>query len=218
MAYADTRGTRFSPASVSAAVIVNAAFLGVLVIGVPDVTGRLPSGPIQLIDIFQPPAPTPPDMKKQAKPQKRTATVPQTLTTEITPQITDNHLIADTDFTLPTFPTGGPGTIIDPLPQPPIHQPVAIGARLNPRYAAQLQPEYPPAMLRLNIEGAVTVRVLIGTDGRVKQIEPVRVSDDDFLKATREQALRKWRFTPATRDGVPVESWKEMTVRFEMPT
>jgi protein TonB len=28
--------------------------------------------------------------------------------------------------------------------------------------------------------------------------------------------LRHWRFKPAMLDGKPVESWKVMTVRFEM--
>ena len=60
MAYADTRGIRFSPASVSAAVLVNGAFLAVLVMGVPDVTKIVPGKPIPIIDLFQPPPPTPP--------------------------------------------------------------------------------------------------------------------------------------------------------------
>ena len=69
-------------------------------------------------------------------------------------------------------------------------------------------------MIRAEMEGFATVRVLIGTDGRVKQVE---ASDTAFLDATRKQALSKWRFLPATRDGEPVESWREMTVRFQLP-
>jgi protein TonB len=67
------------------------------------------------------------------------------------------------------------------------------------------------------MEGFATVRVLIGTDGRVKQVEAVKASDPAFLDATRKQALAKWRFLPATRDGEAVESWREMTVRFQLP-
>jgi periplasmic protein TonB len=217
MAYADNRGTRFSPASVSAAAIVNGAFLAVLVLGVPDVTKIIPGKPITFINLFRPPVPTPADTNTNVKPDKKAATVPQTVTTKTAPVDSDNDLSVKTGFTPPVFPPEGFGTITEPPIQPPVHNPVEIGAKLNPRYAGDLQPSYPPAMLRQEIEGAVTVRVLIGTDGRVKQIEPVHVSEADFLKVTRDQALRKWRFTPATRDGVPVESWREMTVRFEMP-
>ena len=61
------------------------------------------------------------------------------------------------------------------------------------------------------------VRVLVGTDGRVKAVEAVSASENAFLDATREQALRKWRFTPAMSDGAPIEAWREMTVRFVLP-
>jgi protein TonB len=64
--------------------------------------------------------------------------------------------------------------------------------------------------------GKVTVRVLIGTDGRVKQVEPVTATSDAFFRATRDQALRRWRFRPGTRDGVPQEAWRTMSVTFVM--
>jgi periplasmic protein TonB len=88
---------------------------------------------------------------------------------------------------------------------------------IHPKYRDALQPEYPPGLIRQEIEGSVTLRVLVGTDGRVKAIEPLRFDDAELLKATQAHALRKWRFLPATRDGAPVESWREMTVRFEIP-
>ncbi|RSU21387.1 hypothetical protein CA223_08115 [Sphingomonas koreensis] len=37
-----------------------------------------------------------------------------------------------------------------------------------------------------------------------------------LAEATRRQALARWRFKPATRDGVPVEGWKTMTLRFQI--
>lgn len=60
------------------------------------------------------------------------------------------------------------------------------------------------------------MKVLVGIDGRVKAVELVSADDPGFAEATRRQALRHWRFRPATRDGVPVESWRTMTVRFRM--
>ncbi len=58
--------------------------------------------------------------------------------------------------------------------------------------------------------------MLIGTDGRVKRAERVSAASDAFWAATERRALDKWRFRPATRDGVPVEAWRTMTVRFEL--
>ena len=60
------------------------------------------------------------------------------------------------------------------------------------------------------------VRVLIGSDGKVKQVELVSTDSPGFFDATKRRALANWRFKPATRGGVAEESWKEMTVRFEI--
>lgn len=94
--------------------------------------------------------------------------------------------------------------------------PVIVGARLNSRYAGQFQPAYPVGQLRIEREGEVSVRVLVGTDGRVKRIELIDSPHVDFWSATREQALKKWRFTAATKDGKSIESWMTVKVRFEI--
>ena len=94
--------------------------------------------------------------------------------------------------------------------------PVIVSPRLNSRYADQFQPVYPPGQLRLEREAEVSVRVLVGTDGRVKQIELIDSPHSDFWSATRKQALNKWRFTPATRDGKPFASWMALKVRFQI--
>ncbi|MBJ7378170.1 energy transducer TonB, partial [Sphingobium sp.] len=66
------------------------------------------------------------------------------------------------------------------------------------------------------LEGAVTVRVTISAEGRVTAIEKVSATDESFWAATQRHALRKWRFRPATRDGVAVVSTKILTVRFTL--
>ena len=100
-------------------------------------------------------------------------------------------------------------------PLPPVPDPVMVQARPN-MDADAMQPPYPSALARAEIEGKAEIRVLIGTDGRVKQVEEVAATDPGFFEATRQQALRHWRFKPATRDGVPIESWRTMTVRFQL--
>jgi len=103
---------------------------------------------------------------------------------------------------------------IDPIKIAP--DPVIVGARLNPRYAENFQPRYPAGQLRREHEGEVSVRVLVGTDGRVKDIQLLESPHEDFWNATRKQALTKWRFTAATRDGKLIESWMTLKVRFEI--
>jgi periplasmic protein TonB len=94
--------------------------------------------------------------------------------------------------------------------------PALVAAAQDPRYLKDFQPAYPAAELRAQRDGIVKIRVLIGTDGRVKAAEPVSATSDAFFEATRRQALSKWRFKPASRGGVPEESWKTLSVRFEI--
>ena len=99
---------------------------------------------------------------------------------------------------------------------PKVPTPIFKAALRDPRFAKAFQPEYPVGKLRLEIEGSVTVRILVGTDGRVRQVQILNATDPDFARATEKQALKAWRFKPATRDGVPVEDWQTLTVRFDI--
>lgn len=106
-------------------------------------------------------------------------------------------------------------TIILPPADPP-RAPVLVDAGIDPRALPQFQPDYPGAMIRQGLEGSVTVRVTINAEGRVTDIARVSATDESFWLATQRHALRKWRFRPATRDGVPVATTKVMTVRFTL--
>ncbi|MEY2926650.1 MAG: hypothetical protein RL367_1127, partial [Pseudomonadota bacterium] len=135
------------------------------------------------------------------------------------------------DYVPPLLPVDfGPITRLDPVippkppyvappmpPLPPAPSPILTSARVDARYASTLQPEYPAAMVRQEIEGVAKVKVLIGVDGRVKDIVNLGSDNQAFFDATSKQALSKWRFKPATRDGVAVESWSVQTVKFQMP-
>jgi protein TonB len=130
---------------------------------------------------------------------------------------------------VPTFTPTAPTFTPTPLPPPgtadgigtgggnapPVKlTPVVIGPELDSRYAASFQPNYPTDERRAGHTGRVVVRVLVGVDGRVKQVEKVSAPSDSFFEATERRALDKWRFKPGTRDGVPIESWRTMGVSF----
>lgn len=113
----------------------------------------------------------------------------------------------------------GSGNIEIPnLPAPPIQKiiadPIFVGAVRDPKYASLFQPQYPGTLLRQEIEGKVRLRFLIGTDGRVKSVNILSASHPKFADAAEKQALTKWRFIPATRDGAALEEWQTITVSF----
>ncbi len=98
--------------------------------------------------------------------------------------------------------------------EPPM--PIFKAAVRDRRFASSFQPDFPTGLLQKEIEGTVKVKVLIGTDGRVRQVIILSATQSEFGRATERKALSSWRFTPATRDGEPVEDWQTLTVRFDI--
>ncbi|MFC3578613.1 energy transducer TonB [Sphingomonas hylomeconis] len=218
--YADRYGkSGIKPGALSIAIGLNGAIIAALIFSTPDIVKSIDktfiARPIPL-PVDPPPLPDPkPKTETKVRTEQRVIDPPPrqrpTLTETVAPTNTGN-------FFEPGPPgldggvTGGTGTIEPPYIPP--HVPVLVGARPDPRFAKAFQPAYPPGERRAEREGRVTVRVLIGTDGRVKQVERVSAASEAFFAATREQALAKWRFTPATRDGIPQEVWRTMSVSF----
>ena len=167
------------------------------------------------IPLDRPPPPKPepkpvPQIQHAAQPLKPP---PESidLTKLVTPGVPSGQIALHIDPPpLQPFPggTGDVGTIVKP-PAPVITIP-----KLDSRYLGAFQPTYPSDERLAGHEGRVVVRVLIGTDGRVKQVEQVSAASPAFFEATRKRALEKWRFTPGTRDGVAIEAWQTMAVRF----
>ncbi|OHD03740.1 MAG: hypothetical protein A2885_03475 [Sphingopyxis sp. RIFCSPHIGHO2_01_FULL_65_24] len=171
------------------------------------------SGPIvvESIPIAKPPEPAP-QPQTQQKQQQQT---PLTTTPTELPSVAETPIFVPQEvYVLPTGTETGPSIPYDPPRPPPA--PKLVLAQLDQRYLANFQPDYPAREQREGIEGVARVRVLIGSDGKVKQVELVSTDSPGFFDATKRRALAKWRFKPATRGGVAEESWKEMTVRFEI--
>jgi TonB family protein len=57
------------------------------------------------------------------------------------------------------------------------------------------------------------VRALVDKNGTVKSVKIVKGLPDG-LSQSAENAVRKLRFKPATKDGEPVEFWIPLAVEF----
>ncbi|MEJ1973466.1 MAG: TonB family protein [Lacunisphaera sp.] len=116
--------------------------------------------------------------------------------------------------TLPAI--GDLGGLTDLRPLPPPRDPLFVRATQDPRFANAFHPPYPPSLVRQGLEGSVTVRVTIDETGRVTACDLVKATNRAFYDETRDQALRYWRFRPATSDGAPVRSEQTLTVTFRL--
>jgi protein TonB len=220
--YADRyHSTASRPAGAGAALLISGAMILGLYYAGPTIAPGTFDKVIKIINVpIDDPKPVDPKPQPRADQRKAVTTPLPHVPDRVVDLPTDSGGITGTDVIGPVTteppgpigPVSGGGTVpVDP-PRPP----VLVGASVDPKYADALQPPYPPAELRRGTEGNLTARVLIGADGRVKAIDIMRSPSDGLSEATRKHALARWRFRPATRDGVAVEGWKTMTLRFQI--
>ena len=84
------------------------------------------------------------------------------------------------------------------------------GYRRNPK------PRYPRDSRRLREQGAVRLSVLVGSNGRAKEVRVVKGSGYPRLDNAAVTAVRQWEFVPAARGGVPMDAWYELTMQFRL--
>ena len=82
-----------------------------------------------------------------------------------------------------------------------------------PEPVSRPQPVYSDAMREARAEGTVEAWLLIGPDGRVRDVNITADIGADSRDVT-DAALRRFRFRPAERDGAPVAVWILHRVRF----
>lgn len=75
-------------------------------------------------------------------------------------------------------------------------------------------PIYPTVAREANIEGTVLVRVLVGKDGKVKDV--IVVEGPEPLRAAADRSARTAVWRPALIDNQPVEVWVLMPVTFKL--
>lgn len=108
-------------------------------------------------------------------------------------------------------------------PQPPTPAPSAATVKADPvRTAAVVnsaqceKPEYPVASRRMEEEGTVSLRFLIGPDGKVIQSQIEKSSGYKRLDEAARAGLARCQFRPATVDGKPEQAWASMTYTWRL--
>ena len=89
------------------------------------------------------------------------------------------------------------------------------GPSAVPDYQVNPKPPYPLIARRIGAQGEVLLRVLVRQDGSVAAVELAQSSGFWLLDESATRTVREnWRFIPAQHDGIPVESWVEVPIRF----
>lgn len=74
-------------------------------------------------------------------------------------------------------------------------------------------PEYPDSLRRARREGRIVMRVLVGRDGRVRDVQ-VTSSDHPAFSESSIRAVHTWRYEPAISGGRAVDVWLTVPIRF----
>lgn len=80
------------------------------------------------------------------------------------------------------------------------------------RLDRKVEPEYPAKALNAGIQGDVVLNVLIGKNGKVKNITVV--SGDPMLAHAAASAVKHWRYEPSASGGNNVETQTTATFHF----
>jgi protein TonB len=109
---------------------------------------------------------------------------------------------------------------------PPPPSPIAVGALVElddpgviaPVLDRAFPPTYPPVALRQGLEGTVQLNVLVDETGNVVDTQIVAgAGGRSGLNEAAVSSLRRRKYHPATRDGVPVKVWMPVRVQFRLP-
>jgi len=174
------------------------------------------------------PKPSQPVVAKAAVPAKPT-TQPQPVPVPVTPKPA---------AAVPAPVTPAPLAVADapnapPAPHAPIGvavaQPVAAPAPAAPPAAPKVElpsstadylhnpkPKYPRLSQSRNEQGTVILSVLVGLDGKVREVTVKSSSGFDLLDRTAREAVQGWTFVPGKRNGAPVEMAVDVPIPFRL--
>lgn len=107
-----------------------------------------------------------------------------------------------------------------PSPTPP--QPTAMAAApiaapdVGPKAISNPKPPYPVTAFKARQEGRVVLDVEVLEDGTVGQAKLAKSSDVDSLDASALATVKKWKYSPAQKNGQIVKQWIRVSILFEV--
>ena len=150
---------------------------------------------------------------KQAKPEpvqepQPAIAPPQKLTSDDSEQKQSDSVLSEQKSGLPALDI--------PLMEDPTYYP-AKQLDEQPKPLQSINPEYPEDASAANIEGDVTLLILIDELGVVKDVSVVDAIPEGYFEESAIAAFRNAKFVPAKREGREVKSRFMVRVRYEVP-
>ena len=167
-----------------------------------------------VMDTPAPPTPQSQPPKPQAQPKPKPLPQPK-----VTPQLHPTPVVAN--------PAASEAAPVVSTPPPSPATPAAAGTQRPSTSAPTLTlpstsadylnnpaPPYPRMSRRMGEQGTVVIRVFINTEGRAEKAEIRTSSGYARLDDTALETVKRWRYVPGTRAGVPEAMWFNVPIRF----
>jgi periplasmic protein TonB len=194
---------RLNPIAIAVMVIVHVALLAALLqMGFHRHLRRTPQK-LEIVSIQLAPVPPAQAVRPPEHQQQKVVQTPIVAETPIVQSVSAPPPVMVSPSPQPTVPA--PAASAAPVAAPVAVQsgPVAIG-KLSPM-AGNPPLKYPMSSRMKREQGVVRLRIIVGTNGSIDDITIAESSGFDSLDKAAIDVVRKWRFYPPTRDGVPVQ-------------
>jgi protein TonB len=160
------------------------------------------------LEVFNPEVAPPDDPLPVVQPSR--VEIP-TLTMPI--PVVSNDAFESTE-TISVERTDTPPVVREFVPVEP--DPVLVGVRPDARHPLT-QPAYPAIDVRQGNEGSVELEIYVLPNGRVGDVRVIKSAGSPTLdQSAIDEAKRRWRLLPATRDGEPFAQWHRLRVVFNL--
>lgn len=101
-------------------------------------------------------------------------------------------------------------------PRPSTRLTTTVEPSSDADYLHNPAPAYPRMSRRMGEQGLVVVRVLINTEGRAEQAEIRTSSGYNRLDEAALETVKRWRYVPGQRAGIPETMWFNVPIRFRL--
>lgn len=187
-------------AGVLAAMVLSPAAPKPEIIVQPTIQGVLIAAPEEAPPPPEPPPPPPPEPKPEPKP-----------TPKPPPKAPPSERAVKTPEPPPPPPVEQPAEPVkeaEPTPAP-VLPPNADASQLN-----NPVPAYPALSRRLGEKGTVVLEILVKANGTVGDIKLKSSSGYNRLDDAAINAIKRWKFIPASQAGVAIDYWYEIPFEF----
>jgi TonB family protein len=130
--------------------------------------------------------------------------------TEAERQVFGGRKVHSLSLNMPNLNSGGGSWIIrfaamhEDAAQPPHADSASVADLSSPVATRKVDPAYPLELMKQNIGGTVILYAVIHADGTVSGVRILR-SVDDRLDRFASDAISKWQFQPATKNGSAID-------------